>query len=65
MKRIFISLCFSLFAFFVVYLLGAFVATSFDVTEWNAIGRFAVALFGGFASLLFFVESICYNPSSG
>ena len=40
--------------FFVSYLLGSFVAVSFDITEWVSIGRFAVALIGGFASVMVF-----------
>lgn len=36
------------------YLLGSFVAVSFDITEWVSIGRFSVALIGGFASVMVF-----------
>ena len=58
MKTLFISLCSGLFVFFVLYLLGAFVAISFDISEWEPIGRFAVASFGFFCALYVFTAVI-------
>lgn len=40
--------------FFIAYLLGAFVATSFDITQWDGLGRGMVAVFGGFFSIASF-----------
>jgi biotin transporter BioY len=37
--------------FFVVYLLGAFVETSFNISSWANITRFMVALIGGVSIL--------------
>ena len=52
--RIIKSFAASALIFFLCYLLGAFVAVSFDITKWADIGRFMVAIFGGFASAITF-----------
>ena len=58
MKNLSILLCSSLFGFFVIYLLGAFVAISFDISEWEPIGRFAVALLGFFSAMYAFTFTV-------
>ena len=52
--RIIKSLAASAAIFFLFYLLGSFVAVSFDITKWADIGRFVVAIFGGVASAIGF-----------
>ena len=52
--RIFVSAAAAAAIFFLCYLLGAFVAVSFDITDWADIGRFMVAVIGGFAAAITF-----------
>ena len=41
-----------------IYLLGAFVAASFDISEWNAYGRLCAAMFaGGYAACVAIMAS--------
>lgn len=53
--RIIKSFAASALIFFLCYLLGAFVAVSFDITKWADIGRFMVATIGGIVSAITFV----------
>jgi hypothetical protein len=50
-------------AFWIVYLIGAFAAASFDITQWDVAVRIMVAILGGcagFAAYVTYVEE--YRP---
>ena len=53
--RIIKSFAASALIFFLCYLLGSFVAVSFDITKWADVGRFMVAIIGGIVSAITFV----------
>lgn len=42
-----------LLVFLFFYLLGSFYNVNFNIAKWDETSRFAVCLFGGFASLVF------------
>ena len=45
-----IGVCAYLFGMFLIYLIGSFIALSFDPSEWDPFGRFAYAVFGSLVS---------------
>ena len=56
--RVFTAFAAAVAIFFIFYLLGAFVAVSFDISEWAEVGRFIVAVVGGIISAFTFTVVI-------
>jgi hypothetical protein len=50
-KTVIISILSGLFVFFLFYLLGAFITTTFNISQWSETARVVVGIFGGFFSL--------------
>jgi hypothetical protein len=50
-KTVIISILSGAFAFFLFYLLGAFITTTFNISQWSENARIVIGTFGGFFSL--------------
>lgn len=42
----------------ILYLMGSFVATSFDIQEWQVMGRGFIALMASFGAVMVFVLGV-------
>jgi hypothetical protein len=50
-KTVITSILSGAFTFFLFYLLGAFITTTFNISQWSETARVVVGVFGGFFSL--------------
>jgi hypothetical protein len=54
MKELFFRALLGCFGFLIVYVLGSFFNTTFNIANWSEESRFITVLIGGFVFLMFY-----------
>lgn len=61
MKKLILATIAGIYAFALLYIIGAFYSTTFDISKWTLETRAVISMFGGLTSFVIIITVFMYD----